>query len=118
MSITVPSAAATTRFGSAGTIRSGSRKKTTVHRNNKKKSNNNHAETNKVAVASSAKSARIQRASKSAWTRIQEAYFRSPKQRGQDAKNQQMGPALESTISWALPLKRLQPIAEITGSKP
>jgi len=36
-----------------------------VHRNNKKKSNDNHAETNKVAMASSAKSAKIQRASKS-----------------------------------------------------
>ncbi|MGC2352556.1 MAG: hypothetical protein WA496_04075, partial [Candidatus Udaeobacter sp.] len=111
-------AAATMRFGSAGTIRSGSRKKATVHRNNKKKSNDNHAETNKVAMANSAKSAKIQRASESVWRRIQGAYFGSPKQRGQDTKNQQTGPVPATTISWALALKHLQAVAEITALKP
>src|SRR6266516_1287517 len=63
MSLTVPSAAATTRFGSGGTARSGSRKKKTMQKNNTKKSSDNHAEINQLPIASSAKTTKIQRAS-------------------------------------------------------
>src|SRR5207247_6520266 len=63
MSLTVPSAAAMTRFESGGTARAGSRKKKTTQKNNIKKSNDNHAEMNQLPIARSAKIAKIQRAS-------------------------------------------------------
>src|SRR5437667_7343187 len=89
MSITVPSAAATIRFGSAGTARSGSRKNATVKKNSNTNSNDNHTERNTAATARSAKNAKIQRAAESVWRRIKRFYFRSLKQLGQDAKNGQ-----------------------------
>src|SRR5439155_22604992 len=118
MSITVPSAAATITFRFGGTVRSGSRKKATVERNSNTNNSDNHTEKNAVAMATSAKNAKIHRASESVWRRIKGLYFRSPKQRGQDPKNQQTWPILATTISWALALRQLQPVAEITASKP
>src|SRR5262245_56583577 len=85
MSITVPSAAATTMFGSAGAARSGSRKKATVHKSSSTKNQNAHAEKNPKNTASSAQKTKIQRASKNVWTRIKGAYFASLKMAGQDA---------------------------------
>src|SRR5215831_10994463 len=92
MSITVPSAAATIRFGSAGTVRSGSRKNATVHKNSSKKNQNVHAENNPQTTASSAKKPKIQRASKIVWRRIKGSYFQNLKQLGQGAKNGQKQP--------------------------
>src|SRR5262249_23506417 len=102
MSTTVPSAAATTRFGSGGTLRSGSRKNTTVKRNSRKKNHDSHAEKAAPATARSAKNNKIHRASESVWRRIKGAYFGSLKQCGQDTKNQQIGADSPTTISWAL----------------
>src|SRR5437773_11246821 len=87
MSITVPSAAATIEFGSAGAVRSGSRKKATVQKNSSKKSNESQSETNQLAAASTAKNPKIKRASESVWTRIKRVYFLSQKGHGQGAKN-------------------------------
>src|SRR6266480_4400015 len=70
ISLTVPSAAATIRFGSAGTGRSGSRKKATVKRKSARKTSEDHAETNQVAAAANAKIRRIQRASFKVFKRI------------------------------------------------
>src|SRR5437763_11332010 len=103
MSITAPSAAAAIRFGSAGTIRSGSRKKATVQRNSNRKKNDNHKAKKEAATASSAKNAKIQRASESVWRRMNGVYFRSLEYVGQGIKNQQNPPTLGTTISWALP---------------
>src|SRR5438093_7471208 len=64
MSITVPSAAATIRFGSAGTVRFGSRKNATVHKNNSKKNQNVDVQYNPQTTASSEKKPKIQRDSK------------------------------------------------------
>src|SRR5436189_6257183 len=86
MSITVPSAGATIKFGSEGTSRSGSRKNATVQRRSSKKNHNAHAENNPRTIASSARKVRIQRASQRAWRRIREAYFQSLKTAGQAAK--------------------------------
>src|SRR5947208_1939204 len=63
MSVIDPSAGATIRFGSAGTARSGSRKKASVQKSSSKKNSNNHTEKNELATARSAKIAKIQRAS-------------------------------------------------------
>src|SRR5438552_11562970 len=76
MSLTLPSAAATIRFGSAGTGRSGSRKKTTVKRKNARKMSDNHPEINQVATAAKAKIRRIQPASKRVCARITDRIFR------------------------------------------
>src|SRR5204863_8080103 len=70
ISITIPSAAATIEFGSGGTIRSGSRKNATVKKNSNKQNKDNHTEKNVAATATSAKNAKIQRASKSVCKRI------------------------------------------------
>src|SRR5262249_48254824 len=86
MSITVPSAAATIRFGSAGTVRSGSRKNATVNRNSSEKSSAIHTDSNTLATVSRAKNAKIQRASKSVWRRIKGHHFRNSEQRGQGTK--------------------------------
>src|SRR5438105_2825671 len=86
MSITVPSAGATIKFGSEGTSRSGSRKNATVQRRSSKKNHNAHAEKNPKITASSARKVKIQRASESVWRRIKEAYFSRVKTIGQDAK--------------------------------
>src|SRR5262245_53218195 len=118
MSMTVPSAGATSRFESGGAVRSGSRKKATVKRNSKKKSHHNHAEKVAVATASNAKNNKIHRASQRVLRRIKGAYFRSPKQRGQDAKNQRKGSPSATTISWAWRGWDLQSVAEINRSKP
>src|ERR1041385_1335974 len=118
MSTTVPSAAATIRFGSAGTMRSGSRKNATVKRKSKKKNHHNHAEKAAPAVASSARNNKIHRASESVLRRIKGVYFGRPKRRGQDAKNRQTGPKLATTISWALWRTDLQSVAEINRSRP
>src|SRR6266496_2034741 len=79
VSITVPSAAATIKFGSAGTVRSGSRKKATVKKNNKKKNSDNHTENNAATTTSSAKSAKTQRASRSVCRRIKGCIFKAQK---------------------------------------
>src|SRR5205809_7321204 len=83
MSITVPSAAATITFGSAGAARSGSRKKAIVHKQSSTKNQNAHAENNPKTIASSARKAKIQRASQKVWRRIKRAYFGSLKTAGQ-----------------------------------
>src|SRR4029077_17735988 len=75
MSITVPSAAATIRFGAGGTVRCGSRKNATVHKNSSKKNQNVHAQNNPQTTASSAKKPKIQRASKIVWRRIKGPIF-------------------------------------------
>ena len=79
MSITVPSAAATITFGSAGAARSGSRKNAIVHKQTSTKNQNAHAENNPKTIASTARQVRIQRASQRAWRRIRGAYFLSLK---------------------------------------
>src|SRR6266516_3747410 len=79
MSITLPSAAATIRFGSAGTVRSGSRKNATIKRNNNTKSNDNHIENNAATTDSSIKNAKIQRASERVWSRIKGSIFKAQK---------------------------------------
>src|SRR6478672_12291190 len=73
MSITVPSAAATIMLGSTGAVRSGSRKNAIVHKKSSTKNQNAHAENNPETIASSARKAKIQRASQKAWRRIKEA---------------------------------------------
>src|SRR5205823_12066984 len=86
MSLTVPSAGATIRFGSEGTSRSGSRKNATVHRSSNKKNQNAQAEKNPKITASAARKVKIQRASQSVWRRIKTGYFASLKKAGQDTK--------------------------------
>src|SRR4030095_525720 len=86
MSITVPSAAATITFGSAGAARSGSRKNAIVHKQSSAKNQNAHAENNPKTIASSARKVRIQRASQRAWRRIKRAYFQGLKRTGQPVK--------------------------------
>src|SRR6266550_1729490 len=61
ISLTVPSAAATIRFGSVGARRSGSRKKTTVQKSSSKKNTDSQTERNQRATVKSAKIAIIQR---------------------------------------------------------
>src|SRR5215216_800386 len=91
MSITVPSAAATIMFGSAGAARSGSRKNATVHKKSRTKNQNAHGENNPKTIASSARKVKIQRASLRAWRRIKRPYFESPKTAGQDARIDEEG---------------------------
>src|SRR5262249_22778239 len=86
MSITVPSAAATITFGSTGGARSGSRKNATVHKQSSTKNQNAHAQNNPETIASSARNAKIQRASQRAWRRIKRPYFQTPKTAGQDVR--------------------------------
>src|SRR6266550_529755 len=86
MSVTVPSAAATITFGSAGAARSGSRKNAIVHKQSSTKNQNANAENNPKTIASSARKVRIQRASQRVWRRIKRAYFQSLKGTGQDTK--------------------------------
>src|SRR5215472_4503053 len=86
MSITVPSAAATIRLASTGDVRSGSRKNATVHKQSSTKNQNAHVENNPETIASSARKAKIQRASQRAWRRIKRAYFGIPRTAGQDAR--------------------------------
>src|SRR4249920_3001819 len=84
MSMTVPSAAATIKFGSTGAARSGSRKNVRVHKKSSTKNQNAHAENNPKTIASIARKAKIQRASQKAWRRIKQAYFGSLETAGQD----------------------------------
>src|ERR1043166_1559458 len=86
MSITVPSAAATITFGSVDGARWGSRKNAIVHKQSITKNQNAHAEHNPETIASSARKAKIQRASQRVWSRIKRAYFRGLKRGGQDTK--------------------------------
>src|SRR6266480_1403629 len=79
MSITLPSAAATTKFESSGTLRSGSRKKAIVQKISSKKISDSHAKKNAATTASSAKSAKIQRASVSVCRRIKGSIFKAEK---------------------------------------
>src|ERR1700751_2476130 len=79
MSITLPSAAATIKFGSGGTLRSGSRKKAIVQKISNKKISDSHAEKNAATTASSAKIAKIQRASVSVCRRIKGSIFKAQK---------------------------------------
>src|SRR6266480_6595590 len=79
MSITLPSAAATIRFKSRGTVRSGSRKKATVQKISNKKISDNHVENNAATTPSSTKSAKIQRASVSVCRRIKGSIFKGQK---------------------------------------
>ncbi len=57
-----------------------------MHKKSSTKNQNAHAEKNPKTIASSARKAKIQRASQRAWRRIKRAYFRSLKTAGQDAK--------------------------------
>src|SRR6188472_4815557 len=98
MSITVPSAAATITFGSAGATRLGSRKNAIVHKKSSTKNQNAHAENNPETIASSARKAKIQRASQRAWRRIKRAYFRSPETAGQDARIDAANVLAQTTI--------------------
>src|SRR6266436_5915358 len=77
MSITVPSAAATIRFGSGGTARSGSRKKATVQKISNKKKSDNHTENHAATTASSTKNAKIGSASISVCRRIKGSIFKA-----------------------------------------
>src|SRR5262245_66014865 len=86
MSITVPSAAATIKFGSTGVARSGSRKNATVHKQSSTKNQNAHAEKKPKITESSARSAKIQRDYQSVWRRIKGAYFQILQSDGQDTK--------------------------------
>src|SRR5437660_10966944 len=64
MSITVPSSAATIRFGSTGTVRFGSRKNATVHKKSSKKNQNAHVQNNPQTTARTLNTPEIQRAYK------------------------------------------------------
>src|SRR5437867_12955439 len=86
MSITVPSAAATITFGSAGAARSGSRKNAIVPKQSSTKNQNAHAENNPKTIASRVRKVRIQRASQRAWRRMKRVYFQGLKRTGQDTK--------------------------------
>jgi hypothetical protein len=79
MSITLPSAAATIKFEFRGTLRSGSRKKAIVQKISNKKISDSHAEKKAATTASSAKSAKIQRASVSVCRRIKGSIFKAQK---------------------------------------
>src|ERR1700730_2094028 len=94
MSLTLPSAGATTRFGSAGTGRSGSRKKATVKRKRARKISDNHAEINHVATAAKATIRRIQPAARSVCARITEPHFPGSKSHGQAARKKPPEPVL------------------------
>src|SRR5262249_48974057 len=118
MSITVPSAAATIKFGSTGVARSGSRKNATVHKQSSTKNQNAHAEKKPKITESSARSAKIQRASQSVWRRIKGTYFPSLKTDGQDTKMAGAGNHSPTTIWWAPGRRCLQLVAQITSSKP
>src|SRR5439155_19401233 len=95
LSVTVPSAAATMRFGSAGVARSGSRKNASVEKINNRKSSDNHGVRNQLAIARRTRTAKIQRASRKVWARIKRPHFPIPKWPGQvkeRAVNWQMAP--------------------------
>src|SRR4029079_8309307 len=79
MSITLPSAAATIRFGSVGAVRSGSRKNATVHKKSSTKNHNAHAENNPERIARTVIQAKIQRASQKACRRIEGSILEAPK---------------------------------------
>src|SRR6266542_5701762 len=81
ISLTVPSAAATIRFGSAGAKRSGSRKKAMVQKISRKKNTDSQTERNQLTTVRSAKNALIQRDSERVWARIIDGSFRSQKPR-------------------------------------
>src|SRR6266516_168638 len=83
MSITVPSAAATTRFGSAGAARFGSRKNASVQKSRRRKSSDNQSVRNELAMANTAKIAKIQRASKRVGARIAAWHFPISERQGQ-----------------------------------
>src|SRR5947207_14371957 len=117
MSITVPSAAATIMFGSTGAARSGSRKNAIVHKKSNTKNQNAHAENNPKTIASIATRAKIQRASQKAWRRIKRAYFRIPQTAGQDARNRGSWRLNPNHNIWARPLRRVQLVAQTTGSE-
>jgi hypothetical protein len=55
-----------------------------VHKKSRTKNQNAHAENNPERIASSARKAKIQRASQKAWRRIKQAYFGGLKTAGQD----------------------------------
>src|SRR6266513_641534 len=75
MSMTVPSAAATTRFGSDGAARSGSRKNASVQKSRRRKNSDNQSVRNELAMANTARIAKIQRASKRVSARIVAWHF-------------------------------------------
>src|SRR6202043_1847207 len=91
ISVTVPSAAATTRFGSAGVARSGSRKKASVEKINSRKSSDNHGIKNQLAIARRRRTAKIKRASRKVWARIRERIFRFQKGRVKKRRGQRIG---------------------------
>src|SRR5712692_4874277 len=76
ISVTVPSAAATMRLGSVGVARSGSRKNASVEKINSRKSSDNHGVKNQLAIARRTRTAKIQRASRKVWARINDRIFR------------------------------------------
>src|SRR6266508_637589 len=85
MSLTLPSAGATIRLGSAGVGRFGSRKKAIVKRKSDRRMSDNHAETNQTATPADARIRRIQRASKRVCERIRESHLPGSKSHGQVA---------------------------------
>src|SRR4051812_10865887 len=80
MSMTLPSAAATIRFGSVGATRSGSRKNATVHKKSSTKNQNAHVQNNPETIARTVIQTKIQRASQKACRRIQGSILEAAKQ--------------------------------------
>src|SRR6266480_3248900 len=98
MSITVPSAAATIRFGFAGTVRSGSRQNATVNRNSSKQNQNIHAKNNPQTTASSAEMPKIHLASKMVCRRIKGLFSEVETARSRHQKWPKVGSVLNHNI--------------------
>src|SRR5207244_4452307 len=118
ISVTVPSAAATIAFGSAGTWRSGSRKNKIVPTMSATNSNASHALTNQLAMATHARIAIIQRASEIVWSRIENEIFEVQNSAVKRAKNRREETWTPTTIWWAGRRPPLQDIVQITRSAP
>src|ERR1700730_8019985 len=86
ISCTTPSAAATMAFGSAGIVRSGSRKKKSVYKIRTRKNSAKQPMKNQHPSERKHRTARIQRAPVMVWRRMDSAYFRSVKEAGQEGK--------------------------------
>src|ERR1041385_2893497 len=88
ISVTVPSAAATIAFGSAGTSRSGSRKNKIVPTMSATNGAVSQPLMSQLPSASNARIATIQRASEMVWRRIGQRNFQGAKSGGQGGKKQ------------------------------
>src|SRR3982751_1633722 len=91
MATTVPSAAATIKFGSVGLARSGSRKNAIVQKKSSTKNQNAHTENNPKTIASTVSKAKIQRASQKAWKRIKKRIFEARKRLVKTAESKRNG---------------------------